>query len=158
MKKQKEFEQIDLFRENDDNYKITKPLRIISFFSGIGFQELGIKSVFKDAESYKTCEWSIHSILGYDAIWYGEQDKSCYITDKQVLIDKLLNYGVSIDKSNPATIKQIQRLDLETLNRINYAINRCHNLVNIMNVKGGDLEVKDTDKFEYIMTYSFPCQ
>jgi DNA (cytosine-5)-methyltransferase 1 len=31
-------------------------------------------------------------------------------------------------------------------------------LVNICNVKGKDLEIVDTDKYEYIMTYSFPCQ
>ena len=30
--------------------------------------------------------------------------------------------------------------------------------MNIMKVKGKDLEIKDTNKYEYIMTYSFPCQ
>lgn len=33
-----------------------------------------------------------------------------------------------------------------------------HNLVNIQQVKGKDLEIVDTDKYEYILTYSFPCQ
>lgn len=28
----------------------------------------------------------------------------------------------------------------------------------ITKIHGSDLEIKDTDKFEYIMTYSFPCQ
>lgn len=28
----------------------------------------------------------------------------------------------------------------------------------ITKLKGGDLGIKDTDKFTYIMTYSFPCQ
>jgi DNA (cytosine-5)-methyltransferase 1 len=27
-----------------------------------------------------------------------------------------------------------------------------------MNVRGSDLEIKETDKYEYILTYSFPCQ
>jgi DNA (cytosine-5)-methyltransferase 1 len=33
-----------------------------------------------------------------------------------------------------------------------------NNLVNIQQVKGKDLEIVDTDKYEYILTYSFPCQ
>ena len=32
------------------------------------------------------------------------------------------------------------------------------NLVNIQQVKGKDLEITDTDKYDYICTYSFPCQ
>ena len=31
-----------------------------------------------------------------------------------------------------------------------------NNLVNIQQVKGEDLEIVDTDKYDYIMTYSFP--
>ncbi len=31
-------------------------------------------------------------------------------------------------------------------------------LVNIQQVKGNDLCIKDTDKFTYLLTYSFPCQ
>ena len=31
-------------------------------------------------------------------------------------------------------------------------------LVNIQQVKGEDLEIVDTDKYDYILTYSFPCQ
>ena len=32
------------------------------------------------------------------------------------------------------------------------------NLVNIQQVKGKDLEIVDKDKYDYILTYSFPCQ
>lgn len=30
--------------------------------------------------------------------------------------------------------------------------------MDIREVKGGDLGIEDTDKYTYIMTYSFPCQ
>ena len=47
----------------------------------------------------------------------------------------------------------------------NYAIksyNAIHNTdfatSDITQLKGGDLGIKDLDKFTYIMTYSFPCQ
>ena len=33
-----------------------------------------------------------------------------------------------------------------------------HNLVNIMNVKYDDLEINDTDVYDYLLSYSFPCQ
>ena len=33
-----------------------------------------------------------------------------------------------------------------------------HNLVSVCSVKGADLEINNKDKYEYIMTYSFPCQ
>lgn len=40
--------------------------------------------------------------------------------------------------------------------------NQLHNTnflpLDITKINGGDLEIKDTDKYEYIMTYSFPCQ
>ena len=37
-------------------------------------------------------------------------------------------------------------------------IKATHNLVNIQQVHGEDLEITDTDKYCYVMTYSFPCQ
>lgn len=37
-------------------------------------------------------------------------------------------------------------------------IQATHNLVNIQQVNGNDLEIIDKDKYTYIMTYSFPCQ
>jgi DNA (cytosine-5)-methyltransferase 1 len=33
-----------------------------------------------------------------------------------------------------------------------------HNLVSVCGVSGKDLEIADTDKYDYILTYSFPCQ
>ena len=35
---------------------------------------------------------------------------------------------------------------------------QTHNLVNIQQVKGIDLQITETDFYDYILTYSFPCQ
>ena len=54
--------------------------------------------------------------------------------------------------------EQIIKLGEEKRRNIFNNIYATHNLVNIQQVKGKDLDIKDTDKYEYIMTYSFPCQ
>lgn len=36
--------------------------------------------------------------------------------------------------------------------------NTNFNTLDITQIGGDDLEIKDTDKYDYIMTYSFPCQ
>lgn len=152
------FEQIDLFSNSDNLYKIRKPLRIVEFFAGIGFQRIGIQRVFPNAQSWKICEWAIPSIIAYDVI-HGKKEETCdYINDKGWLVDFLLNKGVSADYNVPAEKKQLQRMPLDKLNRIYQAIVRTNNLVNIMNVRGEDLEIVDTDKYEYCCSYSFPCQ
>ena len=56
------------------------------------------------------------------------------------------------------TREQISRLKEEQLKTIIKNIAITHNLVNIQQVKGKDLCIKDTDKFTYLLTYSFPCQ
>jgi DNA-cytosine methyltransferase len=53
---------------------------------------------------------------------------------------------------------QIDRLNEKQARTIYNNIKATHNLVNIQQVKGKDLEITDTDKYTYIMTYSFPCQ
>ena len=53
---------------------------------------------------------------------------------------------------------QIKRLNEKQARTIYNNIQATHNLVNIQQVKGKDLEITDTDKYDYILTYSFPCQ
>ena len=56
------------------------------------------------------------------------------------------------------TIQQIKRLQENKLRQIYNNIISTHNLVNIQETKAKDLEIIDTDKYCYLMTYSFPCQ
>ena len=56
------------------------------------------------------------------------------------------------------TLEQIKRLKNDDLYNIYENIIVTNNLVNIQQVKAEDLEIIDIDKFDYILTYSFPCQ
>jgi DNA (cytosine-5)-methyltransferase 1 len=74
------------------------------------------------------------------------------------MIDYLFNKGISQNYNEPMTRQQISRLSEEQLKKIIENILITHNLVNIQKVKAEDLEIVDTDKYDYILTYSFPCQ
>ena len=54
------------------------------------------------------------------------------------------------------TKQQIERLSEDNLRIIYNNIKATHNLVNIQQVKGCDLEITNKDKYDYILTYSFP--
>lgn len=164
-KKNKSTYQLDLFCDSDNLYKIKKPIRLIEFFAGVGFQRMGIQKVFPNLESWKICEWAIPSILAYDAVHTNyddpgikENEKLCKSINKDTLVRLLLQLGVSRDYNVPATEKELMRIPHDKLVSIYLSIINTHNLVNIMNVKGEDLEIVDTDKYEYVVTYSFPCQ
>lgn len=140
-------------------YKIKKQIRLIELFAGYGSQALSLKYLNINFEHWKICEWAIKSIQAY---------KDCHFTNidtnfnsnrtKQEMIDFLFNMGISQDYNMPMSKQQISRLSEKQLTTIIKNIGITHNLVNICNIKGSDLEIVDTDKYDYIMTYSFPCQ
>lgn len=74
------------------------------------------------------------------------------------MVDYLYQKGISSNYNEPMSRKQIERLSEEQLKTIFENIAITHNLVNIQQVKGKDLDIKDLDKYTYILTYSFPCQ
>lgn len=88
-----------------------------------------------------------------------KDDTTNYSKDftKEELIEFLTNKGISQNYNEPMSREQIKRLGEDKLRIIYNNIQATHNLVNIQQVKGGDLEITDTDKYEYILTYSFPC-
>ena len=85
--------------------KITKPIRLIELFAGVGSQAMALRDLNANFEHYKVVEFDKYAVNSYNAI-HGTDFKPMDITK----------------------------------------------------VKGEDLQVVDTDKYEYIMTYSFPCQ
>lgn len=136
--------------------RITKPIRLIELFAGIGSQFKALKVLTKNVESYKICEWAYNSYCSYNAIHIKDyKDYSNGLTKEQ-LIKKVK--GTSLNYNEPLTDKQLASKPLEWLKNAYNNIVATHNLVNIMEIHGKDLEIVDTDKYEYIMTYSFPCQ
>jgi DNA (cytosine-5)-methyltransferase 1 len=77
---------------------------------------------------------------------------------KDYLVNYLYKKGISIDYNSPATFEQLSRKNIKWLKEIYNSIIATKNLVNIQQVNGADLEITEKDKYEYILTYSFPCQ
>lgn len=140
-------------------YKITKPIRLIECFAGYGSQALALKYLGVPFEHWRICEWAIKSIQAYKDIHFIDDDTDYSIgISRDYCIDWLFKLGISSNYNEPMTRQQISRLSTESLFKIRNNIFATNNLVNIQRVKGKDLEIIDTDKYEYIMTYSFPCQ
>ena len=149
--------QISFFDGKND-FLITKPIRLIEFFAGYGSQNLALKYLGVKYESYKICEWAVNSIQAYKDFHFKKDnnDYSKYLSCQEI-IDYLYNKGISINYNEPMTYEQIKRLGENRVRTIYNNIKATHNLVNIQKVKGKDLQIVDTDKYDYIMTYSFPC-
>ena len=149
--------QTNIFEMLYPTYKIKKPIRLIEFFAGYGSQALALKYLGVPFEHWKICEWAVKSIQAYKDIHFTNKT---YINNysKEEKQYWLLEKGISSNYNEPMTLEQIKRLNEKQLDTIYNNIQITHNLVNIQQVKGKDLEIVDTDKYDYILTYSFPCQ
>ena len=151
--------QTTIFEMIYPTFKINKPIRLITLFSGYDSQALALKYLGVDFEHYKTCEWAVKSIQALKDLHFGEdtKDYSKGIETSKIK-EFLLNKGISSNYNDPMNKAQIDRLNDKQARTIYNNIKATHNLVNIQQVKGKDLEIIDKDKYTYIMTYSFPCQ
>lgn len=140
-------------------FKITKPIRLIELFSGYGSQALALKYLGIPFEHWKICEWAVKSIQAYKDIHF-EEDTKDYSKGIEIgqIKEFLLEKGISSNYNEPMSKSQINRLSENQARTIYNNIITTHDLVNIQQVKGKDLCIKDTDKFTYLLTYSFPCQ
>lgn len=87
------------------SYKITKPIRLIELFAGVGSQAMALRDLGANFEQYRVVEIDPFALKSYNAI-----------------------HGTNF---KPIDITQLH---------------------------GDDLEIVDKERYEYIMTYSFPCQ
>lgn len=150
-----EIEELTIYDIMYERKKIKKPIRLIELFSGYGSQALALKYLGVKFEHWRISEWATKSIQAYNDLHIQDyEDYSKEYTDEEI-IEKLLEYGVSINYNNPATKEQIKR---QKYRKIYNNIKATNNLVNIQNIKGEDLKIENTEEYEYIMTYSFPCQ
>lgn len=144
-------EQLDLFGFAPSQYIIKKPIRLIELFAGIGAQSKALEVLKANFESYKIAEWSKESIKAYTYIHHYEEIKNC--NDKEITnLD-----GISRNYSEPMTKEQINNLKDDEKILLTNCKKITHNLIDISKVKGEDLNIVDTDKYEYILTYSYPC-
>lgn len=93
-----------LLFDGENPLKITKPLRLIELFAGIGAQAKALENLGVEFEHYRICEFDKYAVTSYNAI-----------------------HGTDFATSD------------------------------ITKIHAADLGIVETDKYEYIMTYSFPC-
>lgn len=97
------YSNISMF-DGSTPYKITKPVRLIELFAGIGAQAKALENLGIDFEHYRICEFDKYAVQSYNAI-----------------------HGTNFKPSD------------------------------ITKINAEDLGIVETEKYEYIMTYSFPC-
>lgn len=150
--------QISLF-DGQEPLKITKPIRLIEMFAGYGSQALALKYLGVKFEHWKIAEWAVKSIQAYkDMHFYGDNTdySTAYTFDE--LVDILAQKGISADYNAPMSKEQVKRMGEQKVRTVFNNIVATNNLVSVCNINGQDLEITDTDKYTYVMTYSFPCQ
>ena len=154
------FEQISLWGDMFPFYHVKNKLRVIELFGGVGSQIAACNVLFQGDRSkyepYKLVEWTYSSYCAYNSIHIKDFKDYSLGKTKEEIIARII--GTSTDCENPLSIEQLNKKPIEWLKS---AYNNCeatHNLINIMNVHGKDLEINDTDKFDYLLFYSFPCQ
>ena len=98
-------EQLNFFNIGKEKLKITKPIRLIELFAGIGSQARALKKLGVPFEHHVVCEFDKYAMASYNAV-----------------------HGTNFEVSD------------------------------ITQLRGGDLSITETDKYTYLLTYSFPCQ
>lgn len=150
--------QISIF-DGSQPFKIDKPIRLIELFAGYGSQHFSLEYLGANFEQWKICEWAVKSIQAYkDAHFKDDNTDYSKGLSRQELVDYLVNKGISWNYNEPMSRAQIERFDEEKLRIIYNNIQATHNLVNICQAHAKDFDIVDTDKYCYVMTYSFPCQ
>jgi len=142
-----------------EKFTITKPIRLIELFGGYGSQHFALEYLGANFEHWKLCEWAVPSIQAYKDAHYSNNttDYSKDLTKEQ-LVDYLTKKQISSNYNEPMNYDQIKRKKEEWLRNVYNNIQTTKNTVDITQTKASDLEIVDTDKYTYIMTYSFPCQ
>lgn len=138
---------------------IEKPIRLIELFAGIGSQAMALRNIGANFEKYLICEWWVQAFASYKAIHFAD-DQTDYSEEKtkEELISIMHELGISNDGKEPMKLEQIQKKPEKWLRETYNNIRATKNIVNIVAAAGSDLKVVDTDKYTYILTYSFPCQ
>ncbi len=145
------------------HFKFKKKIRLIELFAGIETQAMALKKICQlkghPFEMYKISEWDVNSLKSYHAIHY-EEDTTDYSADLDEfqIEDRLMRFGISTDGKTPLSIEQLKNKSTKWKKDVYNDIIATHNIGSITNVHASDLQIDDVNEYEYIVTYSFPCQ
>lgn len=150
------YSQISLF-DGKNKFVLDKEIRLIEFFGGYGSQALGLKYADIPFKHHKLSEWAVKSIQAYKDLHFAE-DNTDYSQGHEIEeIKEFLLGRISFDYSTPATEQQIKRLSENQARTIFNNMVATNNLGSITTIKGEQLKITETDKYIYMLTYSFPC-
>ena len=149
--------QTSIFDMLYPKFKIDKPIKLITLFSGYDSQALSLKYLGVPFEHHRTCEWAVKSIQALKDLHFPDVEVECNL-DKKQLVEFLYEKGVSANYNEPMTKQQLERMSEPQLANIYKNIKATNNLVNIQKVSAEDLDISHTEIYIYILTYSFPCQ
>lgn len=152
------YEQTSIFDFAYPSFKLTKPVKLIELFSGYGSQSLALDYLGADYESFRICEWSLPSCIAYKAIHSKDQNDYGKGLTKEQIVRFLVSRGCSLDWNTPAKKDQLNRKPIEWLKLAYNSIIATHNLVDISKAKGADFAMRERERVQVVMTYSFPCQ
>ena len=150
-------EQMEMF-ENKQFAENTKPIRLVELFAGYGSQALALKYLELSFEHHAICEWAVKSIQAYKDLHFEEdtEDYSASLSDLEIV--DFLDGRISSDYQTPMKREQIVRKGASWQRKVYNNMKATHNLGSITKIKGEDLGIEETDKYCFILTYSFPCQ
>lgn len=136
---------------------IDKPIRLIELFAGIGAQAKALECLGAKFESHRVVEWSAHSIIAYNAIHVGDWEDHSEELGVEEILDRV--DGVSLDYNKPADREALRRKGEPWLRRLYSSMVAIKDVVpDVSRVKADDLEIRERERYCYVLTYSFPCQ
>lgn len=137
--------------------KITKPIRLIEMFAGYGSQALALKYLGVPFEHHRISEWAIPSIRAYKDLHFPDDHHD---HSKGKTVEEIKEYfkgRISNNYNNPISDKALLKMSEHTARKLYSDMVSSHNLGSICLVHASDLGITETDKYEYVLTYSFPC-
>lgn len=132
---------------------MSKKIRLIELFSGIGSQASALERLGVDFEHWITSEWEVNAVASYNAIHIKDYTDYSKTLTTEWLAKYLYNIGVSTDGKKPMTLQQIERKGEKWLRETYSNFIATNNIGSIVSATGEDLEIEETDKYIYLLTY-----
>ena len=101
--------QLSIFDLAMEEFKISKPIRLIELFAGVGSQAMALRDLGADFEHYKISEWEYNSNSSYKAIHSLDNTDYSFGMARKEVVDALMKLGISADGKKPMTYKGISR-------------------------------------------------
>ena len=95
--------QLNLFDLDSPIFKITKPIRLIELFAGVGSQAMALRDLGANFEHYRVVEFDKYAVASYNAIHgtnFPTMDVT-KITGKDLGIQDIVNYTYLLTYSFP---------------------------------------------------------